>query len=136
VAAGGVFIGLPAIQRMREDAQTKKDLAQADMTLAAFLAQRPNGPTKLTVECRLDNYYNFAYINAAATHHSLLLEWDSPFAMGHAWVTKDSEAGKEIFEVLKDGRKHRMTLEVVLQGPDGTPTPPGRQEMAVVRLVK
>jgi hypothetical protein len=48
-------------------------------------------------------------------------------------VPKDSEAGKAIFEMLKDGEKHRLLLEVALRGPDGRLTPPGREEMAVVR---
>jgi hypothetical protein len=64
------------------------------------------------------------------------LHSSSPSKSGHGWVPKDSEVGKSIFEVLKDGRGHRLTLEVVLQGPDGTPNPPGREELAILKVVE
>jgi hypothetical protein len=103
------------------------------MTLAAYLAQRPDKPTKVMVDCKLDHYYNFAYMLAAGTHYSLRIMESTPtITVAHAWVPKDSEAGKEIFELFKDGQGHRLKLVVALQGPDGSPTPPGQQEMAVL----
>jgi hypothetical protein len=116
------------------DAQPpQQNMPADDMTLAAYLAQRPDKPTRITLDCKLDNYYNFAYRGAAATHYSVSLSQASPSKFGHAWMPKDCEAGRAVFEVLKDGREHRLTLAVALRGPDGMPTPAGREELAVVR---
>jgi hypothetical protein len=135
---GGIFVGLPAWQRTREAAkatQEKQNEQKADMTLAAYLAQRPEKPAKITVIGKLNNYYNYAYRNSVTTHYSVSLRSDSPFKSGSAWVLKDSDAGRRLFDALKDGREYRMTLEIVLQGPDGLPTPPDREEMAIVRVL-
>ena len=51
-------------------------------------------------------------------------------------MPKDSRVGKQVYEVLKDGDEHYLTLEVALPGPDGTPTPPDREDMAIVKLVR
>jgi hypothetical protein len=106
------------------------------MTLAAYLAQRPDGPAEITVRCELKNYYNWAYERTAASHYSVSLKGERPFKSGHAWVPKNSNVGKQVFEVLKDGHEHRLTLRLVLAGPDGTPTPPEREDMAIVELVR
>jgi hypothetical protein len=107
-----------------------------EMTLAAYLVQQPKEPTTLTVWCKLGNYYNFAYRESAATHYNVHLSQSSPFRYAYAWVSKDSEDGRRIFKVLKDGQEHRLRLKVVLQGPDGMPTPPGREEMAITKVVE
>jgi hypothetical protein len=134
------------VEALRQENDTKEqELAQLqkeelqeeqpDMTLAAYLAQRPAAPKKIAAACKLDSYYNFAYGNAARTHYSIrLTEFRPSVAFGHAWVAKDSEAGRKVFEVLRDGQEHRLIVEVALRGPDGTPTPPGQQEMAVVSV--
>jgi hypothetical protein len=41
-----------------------------------------------------------------------------------------------VYEALKDGQSHTLTLEVVLQGPDGAPNPPDDRSMAIVKVVK
>jgi hypothetical protein len=106
------------------------------MTLAAYLAQRPDKPTVLgELSCKLDNYYNFDYRDSAQTHYSVNLFSEVSFTHAHAWVSKDSAAGRRIFAALQDGRAHPLTLKVVLEGPYGTPTPPGRQEMAIVEVM-
>jgi hypothetical protein len=117
------------LQKAEEEKAPKTDTS-TEMTLAAFLAQRPAEPAKITADCKLSNYYNCAYRDTAATHHSVAIS--SSRASGHAWVPKNSEEGKRIFEALKDGQEHRLTVQVVLQGPDGTATPLEREEMAIV----
>jgi hypothetical protein len=137
-----IFINLPGINVLRMEAGKPlgkiepAKAEQVEMTLAAYLIQRPDVPTKITSECKLLNHYNGAYQNTAATHHSVRLFSQTPLKSGYAWVPKDSEVGRDVFDILKAGGQRTLTLEVVLRGPDGTPTPPGRQEMAIVRVVK
>jgi hypothetical protein len=110
---------------------------EAEMTLADFLAQRPDKPSLLFAFCRLDKVYTFAYRNTVNTHYSVSLHQQQPvWKAGHAWVARDSGAGRRLFEILKDGRSRRLGLRVVLKGPDGRETPPGREEMAIVDVVE
>src|SRR5262249_11863104 len=114
-ASRAVISNREKAQQSLKEQLTPLQASQGGITIAAYLAQRPAGPTRITADCKLGNYYNYAYRRAAATYHSVSLSQSSPFAMGHAWVPKDSEAGRLIFEALKDGQEHRLTLEVVLQ---------------------
>lgn len=107
-----------------------------DMSLAAYLAQRPHWPTWLNVECKLGNYYNYAYRYSAPTHYNVGLRANDPIKSAYAWVPKKSEVGERLFYILRDGRVHRLVLKVVLEGPYGEPTPPGREELAIVDIVE
>ncbi len=124
------------IIRVIDDTSPIKDTGRepADMTLAAFFAQRPEKPTKLALRCRLDNFRSREYQGTANTHYSIQVFEDGNFWGGHAHVRKDSEVGRRIFERLKDGKEHRLTIEVVLQGPDGNPTPADSQGMAITEV--
>jgi hypothetical protein len=133
---GEIITELPAGEGQRREAPQEASAPPPQgMTLAAYLAQRPKEPTAITADCQLQNYYNFAYMHSADTHYSVTLMTLSPLKLAHAWVRKDSDTGKQVYEVLKDGASHRLTLEVVLQGPDGAPTPQEREEMAIVEVV-
>jgi hypothetical protein len=113
----GVLVGFVLNSRPVSDGASGSPRTESQgMTLAAYLAQRPATPTRITCDCRLKNYYNFAYRDAAETHYSVGL---GDVGIDNAWVPKDSEAGRRIFAILKDGRTHTLTLEVVLQGPNG-----------------
>ncbi len=118
------------------DPEPDADIEPESMTLAAFLAQRPKAPTKVTVECRLENFYFGAYRETARSHYSLVLDdpWGLGSGHGHAYVPKHSRVGIQIFARLKDGERHRLTAVIVLQGPDGSRTPPDREEMAIVKV--
>jgi hypothetical protein len=106
------------------------------MSLKAYRAQRPAKPTRITGDCELSNMYHRAYRETADTHYSVMITQRDEIAYGAAWVPKESEAGRKIFGILKDGKSHHLTLEVVLQGPDGTPTPAGNEEMAIVSVIR
>jgi hypothetical protein len=141
-AVGVLLLGLigiliiVSVSSGRRAGQTAKAQLPDDMTLAAYLVQRPDKPTRITVVCNLDDYYNFAYSNSASTHYGMRIKQDSPYASDHAWVLKESEAGRAVFEALKDGTEHTLTLAMVWQGPDGTRTPPGKQGIAIVKVMK
>ena len=131
---GGRFVPKKA-KEVRKQEKTRKG-REAEMTLAAFLAQRPAAPKTVAAECSLDNYYNFAYGDSAATHHSVRLYDRRTTTFAHAWAAKDSAAGKRLFALLSDGEEHPLVVKVALQGPDGKPNPPDRQELAILAVVE
>lgn len=97
----------------------------ADMTLKAFILQKPTKSTSVEIECSLDTYYNFAYNDRAETHYSFKLKSDSPFATAHGYAPKKSEHGRMLYEFLNDGRSRRMLVWLQRTGPDGQPLPAG-----------
>ena len=66
----------------------------------------------LRVEAKLDDFYNYQYKNSKATHYSIGVveryQDRSPLFWGY--VLKDSPTGKRIYEILKDGDSHEMTI--------------------------
>jgi hypothetical protein len=99
--------------------------AQPGMTLAAFKAQRPAVATKVRCRCRLGNLYNFAYRDCQESHYSLNLDGE------YAWVPRGSDAGKRVYEILKDGEWHTMTLLLRYAGPHGEPVKADERGVAV-----
>jgi hypothetical protein len=96
------------------------ELPPGDMTLKAFVLQKPSEPTAVQVDCELSTYYNFAYSNCAETHHSFRI---GGRAGEHAYAPKDAEYGKRLYELLKDGEKRKFTLRIQRLGPDGLALP-------------
>jgi hypothetical protein len=121
----------PVTAVLEGDALPNRTQKYPAMTLAAYLAQRPDRPATVVLYAQMSNYYNYAYEKAMATHYSLSLRDPRPSRHANAWVRKDTRIGRLLFEALKDGDEHGVTLEVVLRGPDGTPTPLDRNELAV-----
>lgn len=97
------------------------------MPYPAFLAQRPVTPVFIHADCQLERshyYYTHKYENASATHYVVkvgdLSKWK--ICMETAFLRKTSDAGKELYDVLKDGLPHKLILQVAFQGPNGEPT--------------
>jgi hypothetical protein len=122
--AGCLVVGLiVAFSGGTERGADGKPLPPADMTLKGFVLQKPEGPTAVQVECELDTYHNFAFRRTADTHHSFRLVGHDPFASAHGYAPKDSEHGRKLYELLKDGGKKRVTVKLQRVGPDGSPLP-------------
>lgn len=60
--------------------------------------------------CRLSNYYNYCYSDKRKTHYSVEIKIDDETFYGY--VEKDSFFGKKVFDTLKDGKTHYMTLGI------------------------
>ena len=60
--------------------------------------------------CRLSNYYNYCYSDKRKTHYSVEIKIDDETFYGY--VKKGSFFGKKIFDTLKDGKIHYMTLGI------------------------
>lgn len=95
----------------------------ADMTLKAFILQKPTKPVSVDVECTLTTYYNYEFSNSSETHYSVKIESQEPFATAHAYAPKTSAHGKRLYESLKDGSTKRARVRVQRLGPDGQPLP-------------
>src|SRR5262245_57613951 len=80
-------------------------LPPGDMTLKAFILQKPSEPTAVQVQCKMDTYYNFAFSRCAETHYSFTLESESPYTIAHGYAPKSSEDGRRLYELLKNGDK-------------------------------
>jgi hypothetical protein len=99
-------------------------LPPGDMTLKAFILQKPDGPTAVQVDCELSTYYNWAFRACAATHYSFKLESRSPvYSLAFAYAEKESNHGQVLYEALKNGNKQKHTLQIQRIGPDGIPLP-------------
>jgi hypothetical protein len=96
---------------------------KADMTLKEFVLQKPAGAKAVRAECNLATYYNFAFDRCAETHYSFTLTTRSPFTIVHAYAPKNSEHGRRLYDMLKDGSKRELTLRLQRVGPDGNPLP-------------
>lgn len=73
-----------------------------------------NEPTKFRVVAELDDYFNYSFRDKELEYYSIYLS--EPPLVGseslHGYIKKDSEVGKEIFEILKDGRPHNIIVEI------------------------
>jgi hypothetical protein len=101
------------------------------MPLAVYLNERPDHPATVMVEAEMDNHA-FRYRESLATYHHLYVRDPRTRRGSDAWVRKDTRVGRVLFEILKDGGQHVVTLEVALYRPDGTRTPPDENTLYVM----
>jgi len=75
-----------------------------EMTLEAFKVQQPQEPVRIRCDCKMETFNNdpYQYEIWATTFDTLVV----------CGIFKDSPAGKQIYEILKDGKKHKMTLKI------------------------
>ena len=79
-----------------------------EMPWNTFMASRPTKPVAMRVEAVLDDYYNWDFMRASASHYSIRF----PDTHIHGYVRKDSPLGKRLFNILKDGDKHKLVLSL------------------------
>jgi hypothetical protein len=133
-----LFVGVYFRYAPREKAKTAPWINphRTDTTLAAFMSSRPEQPQVVFVECKKDNFYGRAYSKCASTHYSITLrEWDNVFTSATAYALKDSAVGRRLFEILQDGNGHKLCLKIALQNPDGQPSKPPQEEVAILEIV-
>jgi hypothetical protein len=102
--------------------------------LRAFLIQRPQGATRFRLQCELGTFYHGEFFGCQGTHYSVRLKQEEPLELAHGFVPKDSAEGKKLFELLKDGKQHEMTVELQNVGPYGQPLE--RPDAGVVSIVR
>lgn len=83
-----------------------------------FKAQNPSSPRNFRVYAIFDDYYNYYFRDKEITHYSIQLresQWDHNIDQVislHGYIRKNSEKGKRLFDILKDGRRHPITVKI------------------------
>lgn len=69
-------------------------------------------------EAELSDYYNYHYGDAQDTHYSVKFveNYVNRSDRFHGYVSKDSDLGKNLFEIVKDGQRHKLTVSVERTG--------------------
>jgi hypothetical protein len=101
------------------------------MPLKTFLATRPNEAVLFRLKGKLSDFYNWAYRGTSDSFWSVALTDTETFASATGYIAKDSPDGKQLFEVLKDGREHRLSLYLSASGPNGEHLGPERNGSCV-----
>jgi hypothetical protein len=70
------------------------------------------------VVAELSDYFNYHYTNAKPTHHSVSLveQFGERFGSFNGYARKDSEAGRKLYALVKDGQKHQIIVTVRKSG--------------------
>jgi hypothetical protein len=104
--------------------------------LKTFLARKPDDPASFRVMGDLATYYNFNYVHSHNTHLSIRLIDPESLVKTHGYVAKDSEAGRQLADLLQDGKPHPLTLELKCEGPDREPiTQLGANVVAITEVI-
>ena len=108
----------------------------ADMTLAAFMVQRPPSGATVRVLCRMGTYFNFAYHDSAGTHHSIKLGEPErgKRVFANAWAPKGTATGQRLYDILKDGETHTLVLKLAYAGPRGEAIAPDEEGISILSI--
>lgn len=121
-SAGGFILG-----RMYQD-QVPGEGAAIMLPLDVIGTQKPTIPTRCKVLCKLVNDFHGAFENAAGTHDSVRLEQTTPWVTVDGYIAKPSADDAKAVELLQDGKKHMLEVEV--QFPD-----PSADELLITRVI-
>jgi hypothetical protein len=77
-----------------------------------FRATRPTSPVRLRVLAKLADYYNFEFGKAQDTDWSIALTDGGGNSIGHGYIKKNTPAGQQLFQTLKDGKEHSIVVDV------------------------
>ncbi|MGE3757615.1 MAG: hypothetical protein AB7H97_07660 [Pseudobdellovibrionaceae bacterium] len=82
------------------------------MTFKAMQAQKPTDPQKFRVFAELANYYNYEFRDSDSYLYSIRLHEPETYESVYGYIKRDSPDGKRLYEILKDGQKHPVILNV------------------------
>jgi hypothetical protein len=82
------------------------------LSLDVYKATKPTDIKTFKLTCKLSDYYNFGYFDSDDKYYSIDCETseNGSYSSIYGYVQKESEDGKKMFEILKDGKSHKMTL--------------------------
>lgn len=83
------------------------------ISVKIFEATTPSEAYTLRVIAEISDYYNCQYIDSRSTHYSIKLS-DPTNGNGDftGYVEKESQLGHAIFDIVKDGKAHRITVRI------------------------
>ena len=108
------------LERQEEQKQREQDLSNmfilSDISVAAFHATRPQGPTVLKALARLDDYFNYEFStssnpNVEKEYWSIRLVDADNNNIGNGYIRKNAR-GEALFSLLKDGISHPVIVRV------------------------
>jgi len=82
------------------------------LSLKAYQATKPSEVGIFRLDCKLSDYYNYGYIDLQNKYYSIECYSEFDESIIYAYVDKNSDDGKKIFEILKDGNNHKLVLAV------------------------
>ena len=88
-----------------------------EMSLELFKIIRPEGMKVFRCDAKLDSHYDLFRPDMARTYYSISLRDPHGLPLGWGYVVKESDAGKRLFDILKDGETHSLTLKMSLIDP-------------------
>lgn len=80
-----------------------------DPGLKLIRTTKPEGAQTIRVEVELSDYYNYEFTRFMNSFQSYRLR-DTQGESLHGYVDKESDLGKELLKITKDGDKHQLTL--------------------------
>lgn len=83
------------------------------LSLKTYKAKLESNPTEFRVIAELGTYYNYNFRDSSHTHWNIELK-DSERNRISCYVRISTKEGKQIYEILKDGKKHNLILELKL----------------------
>lgn len=100
-------------------------------------AKFPENPVKVRVLAEIGTYFNYEYGNSRQTHYSIGLREARFPGVYHGFMSKNHPDAERIFNILKDGRQHRLTLEIDVLGPFGNKMEQGlgKEVFSIQKLV-
>ena len=101
------------------------------VSLKTFISSLSNTPTEFRVKAELGSSYFYNYHNAQSTHWNVNLS-DINGEFIYAYILKSTNEGEELYEILKDGKKHDLILIIKI---DSTTDKSGNVAM-ITHLVK
>lgn len=95
------------------------------MSIEEFKATHPTQPVKFRLVVQLDDYYNFEFDDLRDKYWSIQLyvvNFDDPMGRTltglNGFIDKNSEDGKKLFDLVKDGKEHAVVMEIMY--PEGS----------------
>ncbi len=84
-----------------------------DIPIKTLKATLSTLPTEIRVYATLGSYYNYNYAGAQSTHWNIYIS-DNDDTINGCYINKKSVDGKKLYDILKDGKKHQIIVDVVI----------------------
>ena len=95
----------------REKAKEYKEL-ENDYSIAAFKTKLPDGVYTFVLNCNLGDRMPSSFSKSLKQVFMCLRCQDENYDSIYAYLPQNSDAGKYVFEKLKDGKKHQLKLSL------------------------
>ena len=81
-----------------------------DFPLVKYFETNPKEPKIFRVNAEIGSLYIDEFADFKEKYYNLDIRESTPYETCWGYVAKESEAGKKIYEIIKDGNKHKITV--------------------------